>query len=140
MNRGPFVQIGVRALPPALVLTAAALFIARVEGGGVYLARNLAPLLAAQLLWVLALVRNHGRWIADDRRWTLAAFGFAIPAVGLSVYLHAQWFYDIDGIATRARTPDLLFAYLPYYTVVAGGIGFAIGWIVGKNVSPELRR
>ena len=30
--------------------------------------------------------------------------------------------------------PDRVFYYLPYYTIVAGGIGFAIGWIVGRNV------
>ncbi|MEO0998894.1 MAG: hypothetical protein AAFX58_15385, partial [Pseudomonadota bacterium] len=79
--------------------------------------------------------RHGGRWLTPDRRLTLGAVGFAIPALGLSLYLHASWFYDIDGIASAARTPDLLFRYLPYYTVLAGAIGFAIGWIVGKNVN-----
>jgi hypothetical protein len=30
--------------------------------------------------------------------------------------------------------PQELFRYLPLYTLVAGGIGFAIGWIAGRNV------
>ncbi len=34
---------------------------------------------------------------------------------------------------TDARFPDRVFRYLPLYTLVAGGIGFAIGWIVGRN-------
>jgi hypothetical protein len=33
-----------------------------------------------------------------------------------------------------ATNPQQLFRFLPVYTLVAGGIGFAIGWIVGKNV------
>ena len=35
---------------------------------------------------------------------------------------------------TDAVNPEGLFRFLPIYTFVAGGIGFAIGWIVGKNV------
>ena len=30
--------------------------------------------------------------------------------------------------------PAQLFRFLPVYTLVAGGIGFIIGWIVGRNV------
>jgi hypothetical protein len=35
---------------------------------------------------------------------------------------------------TDAEFPDRIFQFLPVYTTVAGGIGFAIGWIVGRNV------
>jgi hypothetical protein len=27
-----------------------------------------------------------------------------------------------------------LFRYLPIYTIFAGSIGFAIGWIAGRNI------
>jgi hypothetical protein len=30
--------------------------------------------------------------------------------------------------------PQELFRFLPAYTVVAGALGFAIGWIAGRNV------
>jgi len=33
-----------------------------------------------------------------------------------------------------AKQPERLFRFLPIYTVVAGAIGFDIGWIVGRNV------
>jgi hypothetical protein len=33
-----------------------------------------------------------------------------------------------------AEQPTRVFRYLPVYTLVAGGIGFVIGWIVGRNV------
>jgi hypothetical protein len=32
------------------------------------------------------------------------------------------------------RDPRNLFRYLPIYTAFAGGIGFAIGWLAGRNV------
>ena len=33
-----------------------------------------------------------------------------------------------------AKSPGQLFRFLPIYTTLAGGIGFAIGWIVGRNL------
>jgi hypothetical protein len=33
-----------------------------------------------------------------------------------------------------AEQPTRVFRFLPAYTLVAGGIGFSIGWIVGRNV------
>jgi len=125
-----------RLAPVLLVVAAAAAFIYLAEADGPHVARNLLPLLVCVALFAYALHRNSGHWLRVDRRWTLASVGFAIPAVGLSLYLHASWLYDIDGIASGAESPDLLFRFLPYYTAVAGSIGFAIGWIIGKNVPP----
>ena len=133
----PATVFATRLLPVLLVAGAAALFIASAEAGGPYVARNLLPLAISVALFAYSLRRNNGRWLRVDRRWTLGSLGFAIPALGLSLYLHANWLYDIDGVATAATTPDLLFRFLPYYTGVAGCIGFAIGWIIGKNVPPR---
>ena len=41
---------------------------------------------------------------------------------------------DLDELFAGAERPEELFRYLPLYTSVAGGIGFAIGWIIGRNV------
>jgi hypothetical protein len=34
----------------------------------------------------------------------------------------------------RGIDPFALFRYLPIYTIFAGATGFAIGWIVGRNI------
>ena len=62
----------------------------------------------------------------------LGVVGFAIPALGLAVYLHYAYSVNLDDMF--ADGPGQLFRFLPMYTVVAGGIGFAIGWIVGRNI------
>ena len=41
---------------------------------------------------------------------------------------------NLDGMFDGAARPAELFRYLPVYTTVAGGIGFAIGYIVGRNI------
>ena len=57
-----------------------------------------------------------------------------MPALGLTLYLHYGYAVDLEGMVSQARTPGQLFRFLPIYTTVAGGIGFAIGWIAGRNV------
>jgi hypothetical protein len=57
-----------------------------------------------------------------------------LPATGLSLYLHYAYAVDRDGMASQAVDPVALFRYLPMYTIVAGAIGFAIGWIAGRNI------
>ena len=64
----------------------------------------------------------------------LGTLGFAIPALGLSTYLHYAYSVNLDDMFSTAPFPDRVFRYLPVYTLVAGGIGFAIGWIAGRNV------
>jgi hypothetical protein len=64
----------------------------------------------------------------------LGTLGFAIPVLGLSLYLHYAYSVDLDGMFSGSEHPQALFRFLPLYTVVAGAIGFAIGWIVGRNV------
>ena len=88
----------------------------------------LAPLLAwASFAWVLSRKRT-------DTRWWLGLAGFTLAAVGLKVYLHLAFLLDWKDLASKAVTPSLMFAYLPYYALVAGLIGFWIGWIVGSGI------
>ena len=63
-----------------------------------------------------------------------AILGFAIPAIGLSIYLHYGYSIDLHGMFSESVYPEELFRYLPVYTMFAGMIGFAIGWIAGRNV------
>ena len=102
---------------------------------GVFLLRNLMP---AALAWVLLLwvVMRH----AGDARWWLGWIGFLVPTLGLSGYLHLAFLNDWDGLATQAVTPDQFFRYLPIFALFAGGIGFAIGRIVGGAMQRTARK
>ena len=120
--------------PVILVLLAAALWIADIESGGPYLLRNLLPLLVLMLLSFITVVRGAGTWSGGGMRMPLGTLGFAIPALGLSLYLHYAYSVNLGGMFSDAQYPGRVFRYLPAYTLIAGGIGFAIGWIVGRNV------
>lgn len=124
----------VRILPVLFVTLAAVAYVAYVEGADAFAVRNSVPMLVLILLAALTLYRGGGSWRGADWRWLLGTLGFAIPALGLSLYLHYGYHTDLDGIRSNAMYPLDLFRYLPAYTLVAGSIGFAIGWIVGRNV------
>ena len=122
-------------LLPVLFLTAGAMaYVAWVEGSDAYALRNLAPMLAVILLSVVTLCRGSGSWHGGGWQWPLGTLGFAIPAIGLSLYLHYGYAVDLHGMYSESVYPEELFRFLPIYTAVAGVIGFAIGWIVGRNV------
>ena len=124
----------VRLLPVILVVTAAGAWFGKVQGGGPFVERNWLPLVMVVLLAALTLYRGGGRWAGSGWRLPLGTTGFAIPALGLSLYLHYAYSVNLDDLFTDARQPGQLFRYLPIYTLTAGSIGFAIGWIVGRNV------
>lgn len=124
----------IRLLPVVLLATAGSVYVFYVEGEGAYAYRNIVPILIVVLLAMITLFRGSGHWAGGGWRWPLATFGFAIPAIGLSVYLHYGYATDLNGMVSNAVYPRELFRYLPLYTMFAGGIGFAIGWIVGREV------
>ena len=123
-----------RLLPVFLVTIAAAFWFNDVQQGGPYVARNLVPLALLVLLSAMTLFRGEGEWAGSGKRLPLGVIGYAIPALGLALYLHYAYSVNLNGLFTGATDPGQLFRFLPVYTLVAGGIGFAIGWIVGKNV------
>lgn len=124
----------VRLAPVVMLVVAAAAWFNDVQQGGPYVLRNLVPPLVVVALSALTLHRGNGLWTGSGWRLSLGTLGFAIPALGLSVYLHYAYSVNLNGLFTGASNPEALFRFLPLYTIVAGGIGFAIGWIVGKNV------
>ncbi len=123
-----------RMLPIILVLVAAAFWFNDVQQGGPYVLRNLAPLAVLALLCVLALTHGSGKWGGSGKRLPFGVVGYAIPALGLALYLHYAYSINLNDMFTNAVYPDRVFRYLPVYTFGAGCIGFAIGWIVGRNV------
>ena len=123
-----------RVLPVLLLTIAAAAWINDVQEGGPYVLRNLLPPTVLLLLATITVWRGGGRWTGMGWRWPLGLVGFAIPALGLSLYLHHAYSINLDGMFDDAEQPTRVFRYLPAYTLVAGSIGFLIGWIVGRNV------
>jgi hypothetical protein len=121
-------------LPLVLLVVAAAVWINSVQGGGPYVLRNLVPPVLMLVLAFVTLQRGGGTWGGSGWRLPLGTLGYAVPALGLSVYLHYAYSVNLNDMFTGATNPGQLFRFLPLYTLVAGGIGFAIGWIVGKNV------
>jgi hypothetical protein len=123
----------VRLFPVLLLAVAAAFWFADVQQGGPWVVRNLVPLLALVLLSWLTLYRGNGRWSGAGVRMPLGTLGFAIPTLGLTAYLHYAYSINLNDMFGDAEYPDRVFRYLPAYTLVAGGIGFGIGWIAGRN-------
>lgn len=124
----------VKLMPVLLIVTAAAFWFADVQNGEPYLLRNLLPLMVLMLLAAITVYRGGGTWSGAGMRMPLGTLGFAIPALGLSVYLHYAYSVNLDDMFSNVPYPGRVFRYLPLYTLIAGGIGFAIGWIVGRNV------
>lgn len=124
----------VRLSPVLLLVTAFSAYVVHVEGPHRYALLNVVPALVALALAAWTLVRGEGKWHGAGWHWPLATLGYAIPTLGLSLYLHQGWSVDRDGMASQASDPFALFRYLPLYTSFAGVIGFAIGWIIGRRV------
>lgn len=122
-----------RILPVILLTCAAIFYIAYVEGREAYAVRNALPMLVVVLLAAVSVYHGRGHWTAAGWRWPLATIGFAIPAIGLSLYLHYGYSIDLNGMYSESVYPRELFRFLPVYTIFAGCIGFAIGWLVGRN-------
>ena len=127
-------RLVVRLLPVLLIAIAAGLWFADVQDGGPWIGRNLAPLAVLVILSHVTLRRGGGHWSGAGMRMPLGTLGFAIPALGLAAYLHYAYAVNLNDMFGGAEFPNRVFRYLPAYTLVAGGIGFAIGWIVGRNV------
>lgn len=128
-----FGRVLVRVLPVVLLTAAAMAYAVHVQGADAYPLRNIVPMMIVVLLAGFVLYRGGGRWTGRGLCWPLGVIGYAIPAVGLSLYLHYGYAADRDGMFSEAVYPKEVFRFLPAYTIFAGAIGFAIGWIVGRN-------
>ena len=124
----------IRLLPVLLITSAAIAYVAHVEGPDAYRVRNSIPILLVILLAAVTLYKGSGRWTGAGWPWLLGTLGFAVPALGLSLYLHYGYAVDLEGMFSDAMYPQEVFRFLPAYTLVAGIIGFAIGWIAGRNI------
>lgn len=133
MRAGP-AESFFRLLPVLLVTAASVAYVFHIEGEGAYPWRNSLPMALVVALAAATLYKGGGRWRGAGWRWPLGTAGFAIPALGLSLYLHYGYAVDLHGMVSESVYPREVFRYLPAYTIIAGIIGFAIGWIVGRGI------
>ena len=123
-----------RILPVLLLCAAAAAIVVYVEGRDAYALRNCLPMAAVVVLAFITLWLGDGEWIGNGWRWPLGVIGFAIPAVGLSLYLHYSYAVNLNEMFSGSANATEVFRYLPVYTAVSGVLGFAIGWIIGSRI------
>lgn len=121
-----------RLLPVIAFMIALAVWFNDIQENGPYVLRNVVPPALTIVLSWLTLYRGQGRWTGSGWRLPLATFGFAIPACGLSSYLHYAYSVNLDNMFSEGA--GQLFRFLPLYTIGAGCIGFVIGWIAGRNI------
>ena len=129
-----FLIFFVRLMTVIFITVGAMIYVLKVESGVAYPFRNLVPMLVVILLTSVTLKKGGGHWTAAGWCWPLGTLGFAIPAIGLSLYLHYGYEVDLNGMYSESIYPNEVFRYLPFYTIFAGSIGFAIGWIIGKKI------
>lgn len=129
---GLVLRVLVRLAPIVMLCIAAAAWFNDVQQAGPYVLRNLLPLALIIAVSFAGLLRANGNWTGRGWQMPLGVVGFSIPAFGLAAYLHYAYSVNLDGMFDGGAGE--LFRYLPIYTIVAGAIGFAIGWIVGRNI------
>ena len=95
----------IRLLPVVLLTAAAGFWFNDVQDGGPYVLRNLLPPVFMLLLALLTLWRGRGRWTGAGWRLPLGTAGFAIPALGLSAYLHYAYAVNLNGMFSDATGP-----------------------------------
>lgn len=123
-----------RLTPLVLAFAVIAWWFVAAERQGPYVLRNLLPPAVVLVLAFVTLRRGAGCWTGAGWKLPLGTIGYAIPAVGLAVYLHYAFAANLNGMFGDPPAPGQLFRFLPVYTLGAGAIGFAIGWIAGRNL------
>lgn len=131
--QSPARRVILKLLPLVVAVAILVGWFHHVENGGAWAWRNAVPPVLVVLLSAAVLVRGGGRFTGKGWREPLAVAGFAVPAIGLSAYLHYAYAVNLDGMFTGGSGE--LFRFLPVYTSGAGLIGGMIGWIVGRNVT-----
>ena len=83
---------------------------------------NLVPLVVAAAVKYCALPTS------------LAAIGFALLTCTVVVVAHLAWLFDWGSTATGSSTAGLMFVTLPVLALLAGGVGWLTGWMMGRIV------
>ncbi len=94
------------------------------------LAWNALPLVVA---WLVQHV-VFGARTQRSKAIIWAAGGFALLTTGVVATALLAWLFDWGGTATGASTAGLMFVVLPVVALLAGGVGWIVGWVLGLKL------
>ena len=81
---------------------------------------------ASPLIIAFVLFKTHGS--SGSVRGVNGAKGFLYPNSAILLLVHVAWYLDIDGTKTGSSTSALIFAVIPFYAFIIGGLGYLIGY------------
>jgi ACR3 family arsenite efflux pump ArsB len=94
---------------------------------------NCVPILTAY-----AITKNATKSAGFKRM--AGAIGFCLASIGLTVLMHVLWLLDWNKIATGSSTSALVFVFLPVYSLLSGGVGYLIGYFLGRKFDHSGKR
>ncbi len=69
--------------------------------------------------------------LARRRNWSpIPPIAFGVGAVGITVYAHAAWLFDLGGTATGSSTSGFLFLFLPVMAFGGGLVLYLVAQLV----------
>lgn len=120
------VRIDTKTIQIIIAVTAVACLFLADAVPGVASIWVLLPLIVIYISTIIAGRKGRKRHIA-------AAIGFLFPVIPLMLFVHIQWYFDINGTATGSSTSALIFAVLPVYCFILGAFGYAIGYAASSE-------
>ena len=78
------------------------------------------------VLWASALIRFN-------KPYTPAFYGFFIGSHIFMFPVHIMWYFDIDGSRTGGSTAALIFAVMPVWSIIFGGIASGLSKVFSKG-------
>lgn len=95
---------------------------------------NWLPIAAAYFLAERLRQGKRQNGVTPPARRIGGVIGFALPATGLVVFTHLAWLYDWWATKTSSSTSALIFIFIPFYAMLLGGVGYGIGWLLGRLI------
>lgn len=113
--------------PFTIILVALGVFIYVAEGVTInpFAVWNGLPLYVSY-----ALYKNGKKSESRAKSW--GAVGFLVGGMALSGYIHLAWMFDWGELKNGSSTASLIFIFIPIYALITGGIGYFIGWGLGR--------
>ncbi len=91
---------------------------------------NSSPLMISFISFRSA-IKNHSKSELGG------CMGFTLVSMALTLFFHGAWYFDWGETKTGSSTSGLIFIFIPIYALIVGGIGYVIGWFLGKGMEKK---